>query len=151
MYSASTAISALRPSAYAKILSGCLLIRINRFSLPYGKYYSRNNYASCQFAFERLRNFYRLPTCNIWKKIFPNVIENFCSTKIHQDKFRIRYKFLKKIQYLWKFCGWRDRCWRRVFNCFHVLIRRNRVFRLQHSRIKNREKIRKFFGRKVHK
>jgi hypothetical protein len=97
MYSASIAISALHPGAYAKILSGYFLIRINRFSLSYGKYYSRNNYASCQFAFERLRNFYRLPTYNIWKKIFPNAIENLCSAKIHQDKFRIRYKFLQKF------------------------------------------------------
>lgn len=31
------------------------------------------------------------------KKFFPDAIENFCSTKIHQDKFRIRYKFLQKF------------------------------------------------------
>ena len=31
------------------------------------------------------------------KKFFPNAIENLCSNKIHQDKFRTRYKFLKKF------------------------------------------------------
>jgi hypothetical protein len=31
------------------------------------------------------------------KKFFPNTIENLCSTQTHQDKFRIRYKFFKKI------------------------------------------------------
>ena len=30
-------------------------------------------------------------------KFFPNTIENLCSTKIHQDKFRVRYKFLQKF------------------------------------------------------
>jgi hypothetical protein len=31
------------------------------------------------------------------KKFFPDAIENLCSAKIHQDKFRIRYKFLQKF------------------------------------------------------
>jgi len=31
------------------------------------------------------------------EKFFLNAIENLCSTKIHREKFRIRYKFLQKF------------------------------------------------------
>ena len=85
------------------------------------------------------------------KKFSPNAVENLCSTKIHQDKFRIRYKFLQKFT----ICGnsadgvvdVEEDC-SIVFTFLFDLIE---FFDCSIPQSKIVKKMQKFFGRKVHK
>jgi len=85
------------------------------------------------------------------KNFFPNTFENLCLTQIHQDKFRTRYKSLQKFN----ICGnsadgvidiEEDSS---IF--FTFLFDLIEFFDCSILESKIVKKMRKFFGRKVHK